>query len=119
MRFVQGGIRTGAEVDKLLFLPNFLRSFLSGDYLPRALEKYGEYRERLLLQAKLDPFPAKFARLQVELKDSEAYNSPRIVGLRSGHGKGRSVAPAAAPPAATATAPRGVKARNMACREVG
>jgi hypothetical protein len=114
-----GGIQTVVEVDKRVLLPQFLPQFLTRNYHSRALEKYGEYLEGLLLQVKLDPIPAQFTRLQVELKDSEAYNSPRIVRLRSGHGKGRSVAPAAAPPVAHSNSPQGGKPRNMACRNVG
>jgi hypothetical protein len=46
------------EVDKRVFLPQFLPQLLTRDYHSRALQKYGEYLEGLLLQMKLDPVPA-------------------------------------------------------------
>ena len=69
------------EIDKRVGRPQTGSKFLAGDDFTRPLQQKGDDLERLFLKSYLGPVAAQFASPQIDLKDSEAYNLRRTVGL--------------------------------------
>jgi len=62
------------EINEGVLGPQFLAQFFPGNYFSGPLQQRRQYLQRLLLQLYLLSLVAQFARLEINLKRSEADN---------------------------------------------
>jgi hypothetical protein len=81
------GIQAVVEVDIGIGRPEAVAQFLPSNDLAGAVQKFGEYLKRLLLQLDLGPIPAELSCVQIEFKNSEPTGRRGSVAVCAPHSR--------------------------------